>query len=292
MADLDLFGRPITSSFNVPDQMFAQNMEKEGIDNEKVVYSMDSLAPGADFNPFVQEVNLPSLPPEARFGEGLVTTVPTDEVLDFNVKSKLIYPDRTPNPEVNTDIFNLGKGLLGGGNVGDMITGAIVGNPASAAMKVANDESLSPGQRIGAGATAGTMALVNMLGGPTAGIIGLLGGIFNSMGAYQDPDEVTGNISMSRGGTLSGDTSGPGGGFYQTGSLNNFNFFDDLASTQPNATVNYKGLETNAAGARNLSGLEEYYGEQSTEDAIDAGDATGGWGSYDTNTFEDSGWGP
>ena len=115
------------------------------------------------------------------------------------------------------------------------------------------------------------------------------------MGAYQDPSQVPGNISMSKGCTLSGDMdpSTSGGGFYQSGSLNNFNFFDDLAATNPNAIVYYKGFETNAAGARNLSGLEHYYGSEMTEDAISAGDATGGWGDVDDPgmTADNSGWG-
>lgn len=266
-------------------------------------------------NPFVQNVGVHSLPPGARYGfdttslntpnfQGLVTAVPYNSSLQASFgyesgpgrfHSDLTYPDREANPEWGS-LRDMAGGLLGGGNLVDMATGAIVGNPASAAMKVAKDESLSPGQRIGAGATAGAMALGNILGGPAAGIIGLLGGIFNSMGAYQDPDEVTGNISMSKGGTLSGDTdpNTTGGSFYQSGSLNNFNFFDDLASTQPNAVVNYKGLVTNAAGARNLSGLEHYYGSEITEDAISAGDATGGWGNVDDPgmTADNSGWGP
>ena len=283
-----------------PVEIPAYNAKAElidAIDNETYFNSSrPNLGYGSEeFGPVVQEVGLHSLPPGARFGEGLVTSVPTNEVLNSAVKSKLTYPDRTPNPEVNTNLIDIGKGLLGGGTVGDMATGAMLGVPTSAAMKVAKDESLSPGERIGAGATAGAMTLASMLGGPAAGILGLLGGIFNSMGAYQDPSQVTGNISMSKGGTLSGDMdpSTSGGGFYQSGSLKNFNFFDDLAATNPNAIVDYKGFETNAAGARNLSGLEHYYGSEMTEDAISAGDATGGWGDVDDPgmTADNSGWG-
>jgi hypothetical protein len=172
-----------------------------------------------------------------------------------------------------------------------------MGNPASAAMKVAKDDSLPAGRRIGAGVTAGAMTLANTLGGPAAGILGLLGGIFNSLGFHQDTDEVTGNIRVSQGGTLSGDRRGelddmglriPGGpGFEQSGLLNNFNFFDALAATRPDMRVDYKGVNTNSAGGRNLSGLENF----GIGGGIYDGDATGGWGSYDTNTAGNSGWG-
>ena len=151
-------------------------------------------------------------------------------------RQDLSYPGREDSPEWG-GLRDMAGGLLGVGNLVDMATGLVMGNPASAAMKVAKDGSLPAGRRIGAGATAGAMALGNMLGGPAAGILGLLGGFFNSLGFHQDTDEVTGNIAMSRGGTLSGDTSGPGGSFYQSGSLNNFNFFDALAATPPNAIV-------------------------------------------------------
>ena len=107
---------------------------------------------------------------------------------------------------------------------------------------------------------------------------------------------------MSQGGTLSGDRRGElddmglrnpsNSGFEQSGLLNNFNFFDALAATQPDMRVDYKGVNTNSAGARNLSGLE-HFNIGGVQDAIDAGDATGGWGSYDDPgmTADNSGWG-
>jgi hypothetical protein len=271
-------------------------------------------------NPFVQNVGVHSLPPGARFGfdttsldtpnyQGLVTAVPEDRTLQDSLgyesgpgrfHSDLTYPDREANPEWG-GLRDMAGGLLGGGNLADMATGLVMGNPASAAMKVAKDDSLPAGRRIGAGVTAGAAALANTLGGPAAGILGLLGGFFNSLGYHQDTDEVTGNLSVSQGGTLSGDTKGifydgsyepAGGSFEQSGSLNNFNFFDALAATQPDMRVDYKGVNTNSAGARNLSGLE-HFNIGGVQDAIDAGDATGGWGSYDDPgmTADNSGWG-
>ena len=314
---------------NIPNpvEIPAYNAEAElmnAIDNETYFNSSrPNLGYGSEeFGPVVQEVGLHSLPPGARYGfdttslntpnyQGLVTAVPYNSSLQASFgyesgpgrfHSDLTYPDREANPEWGS-LRDMAGGLLGGGNLVDMATGAIAGNPASAAMKVAKDESLSPGERIGAGATAGAMTLAHMLGGPAAGIVGLLGGLFNSLGYHQDTNEVTGNISMSKGGTLSGDTKGnfydgsyepTGGRFEQSGSLNNFNFFDALAATNPTMGVDYKGLDTNAAGARNLSGLEHYYGSEMTEDAISAGDATGwGYTADDMSvTADNSGWGP
>lgn len=238
-------------------------------------------------NPFVQEIGSHSLPPGIRFGEGLVTSVPPAPTVEpYNFTNELSYPDRVANPEI---------GGLMSGNTSDNLRGLIIGAPANAALTVAEDKSLTDGQRTGAAIASGAMGLASALGGPAFGLVGLLGGIFNSLGYHQDTDEVTGNISMSRGGTLSGDLDGEntGGSFYQSGALNNYNFFDALASTQPDARVEYKGLDTSSAGARNLSGIELFYGGGSTADAIDAGDATGGWGQHDDPgmTADNSGWG-
>lgn len=245
-------------------------------------------------NPFVQEVGPHSLPPGIRYGEGLVTSVPlADPVEPYNFNNNVSYPDRVANPEI---------GGLMGGNFADNARGFVIGSPANAALKVAEDESLTDGQRAGAAVTSGAMGVASALGGPAAGLVGLLGGIFNSLGYHQDTDEVTGNISLSKGGTLSGDTKGifydgsyePGGSsFYQTGSLNNYNFFDALASTQPDQVASYKGFETTSAGARNLAGLDHYFGGDYTADAVAAGDATGGWGNYDDPgmSYDNSGLG-
>ena len=182
-------------------------------------------------------------------------------------------PGSVSDPEVNL-------------NVADLTEGAILGGPTASSFGLSNNPNATDGQRVGGVlGTIGSLAAGATMTGSS--IIGLLGGIFNAMGAYQDPSEVTGNI-VSQGGLLSGDISGPGGSFTQTGGLNNYNFFDDLASTNPNQAVTYNGMQTNAAGARNLSGLDNYYGEGSTGDATAEGDATGGWGSYSSDMDADS----
>jgi hypothetical protein len=182
-------------------------------------------------------------------------------------------PGSVSDPEVNL-------------NVADLTEGAILGGPTASSFGLSNNPNATDGQRVGGVlGTIGSLAAGATI--PGSSIVGLLGGLFNAMGAYQDPSEVTGNI-VSQGGLLSGDISGPGGSFTQTGGLNNYNFFDDLASTNPNQAVTYNGMETNAAGARNLSGLDNYYGEGSTGDATAEGDATGGWGSYSSDMTADS----
>lgn len=182
-------------------------------------------------------------------------------------------PGSVSDPEVNL-------------NVADLTEGAILGGPTASSFALSNNPNATDGQRVGGVlGTIGSLAAGATI--PGSSIIGLLGGMFNAMGAYQDPSEVTGNI-VSQGGLLSGDISGPGGSFTQTGGLNNYNFFDDLASTNPNQAVTYNGMVTNAAGARNLSGLDNYYGEGSTGDATAEGDATGGWGSYSSDMDADS----
>tara|TARA_R110002073_G_scaffold118497_1_gene257621 strand:- start:65 stop:1138 length:1074 start_codon:yes stop_codon:yes gene_type:complete len=182
-------------------------------------------------------------------------------------------PGSVSDPEVNL-------------NVADLTEGAILGGPTASSFGLSNNPNATDGQRVGGVlGTIGSLAAGATI--PGSSIIGLLGGMFNAMGAYQDPSEVTGNI-ISQGGLLSGDISGPGGSFTQTGGLNNYNFFDDLASTNPNQAVTYNGMVTNAAGARNLSGLDNYYGEGSTSDATSEGDATGGWGSYSSDMDADS----
>lgn len=182
-------------------------------------------------------------------------------------------PGSVSDPEVNL-------------NVADLTEGAILGGPTASSFALSNNPNATDGQRVGGVlGTIGSLAAGATI--PGSSIIGLLGGMFNAMGAYQDPSEVTGNI-VSQGGLLSGDISGPGASFTQTGGLNNYNFFDDLASTNPNQAVTYNGMVTNAAGARNLSGLDNYYGEGSTGDATAEGDATGGWGSYSSDMDADS----
>lgn len=324
---------PLNTGTFPPDQSMVEEIPAYNVEAE-LMNAIDAertdrqIGEGSTFgsqgpvdNPFVQNVGVHSLPPGARFGfdttsldtpnyQGLVTAVPEDRTLQDSLgyesgpgrfHSDLTYPDREANPEWG-GLRDVAGGLLGGGNLVDMATGLVLGNPASAAMKVAKDDSLPAGRRIGAGVAAGAMTLANTLGGPAAGILGLLGGIFNSLGYHQDTDEVTGNISVSQGGTLSGDTRGylddmglrsPGGpGFEQSGSLNNFNFFDALAATRPDEKVDYKGVSTNSAGARNLAGLE-HSGIGGVRDAIYAGDATGGWGRYNDPgmTADNSGWG-
>ena len=108
-------------------------------------------------------------------------------------------------------------------------------------------------------------AALGLLGGPATGLVGILGGIFNAMGAYQDPNEVTGNLALSNG-VLSGDTKGifydgsyqPGGsGFYQTGELNNDNFLQDAAINNPDMMIDTGEQFGSTTGARNVQSVNE-----------------------------------
>jgi len=71
---------------------------------------------------------------------------------------------------------------------------------------------------------------------PGGSLLGLAGGLFNAMGAYQDPSKVEGPSyydweSGLFGGALNSDT--PSGYFYQEGAKNNANFAAELAALDP-----------------------------------------------------------
>ena len=128
--------------------------------------------------------------------------------------------------------------------------------PVGTAYSMINNPSF-PNQAIpGALAMAGGFSTI-----PGGGILGLLGGALNAMGAYHDfgSDPNVGQVSYQNG-LLSAPTSAPGGYIYQDGYLSNLN---SLNSMNPNTAINvgggngyatagdlYQGLAQTGAGVR------------------------------------------
>jgi len=151
------------------------------------------------------------------------------------------FGDEVKNPNTNTQelsfpsLSNLfGSGVDAAKKAGETSIDAFMHGPVGTAYKMATHPDL-PSSAIPGALAVG--AVPTMMGG-MAGPIGLLGGFLNSQGWYQDPSQVTGNLQLSSGGLLSGDTNQPGGGFYQTGALNNANFMQDAAINNPDMMIN------------------------------------------------------
>ena len=145
-----------------------------------------------------------------------------------------------------------------------------------------------PDQAIpGALAMAGGFSMI-----PGGGILGLLGGALNAMGAYHDfgSDPNVGQVSYQNG-LLSAPTSAPGGYIYQDGYLSNLN---SLNSMNPNTAINvgggngyatagdlYQGLAQTGAGVQG----EDY--DRQTSFGGD-GDDSGGFSEGTSYGDEDS----
>ena len=98
---------------------------------------------------------------------------------------------------------------------------ASIEGPAQVGFNYATNPGVPPSAQVGAGLLSGA-GVLSSLALPATSPIGFLGGLLNSLGAYQDPADVTGNLSVNQG-VLSGTTNQPGGSFYQSGSKNNYN---------------------------------------------------------------------
>jgi len=111
--------------------------------------------------------------------------------------------------------------------------------PTGSALTVALDEQVPTSGRVGAGLFGLGNTLAGMAMGPVVGLLGLLGGGLNAMGAYHDVgigDNLTGNqMTLTNNGTLYGLMDAPGGSFYQTGGLSNYN---TIANAPANTMVN------------------------------------------------------
>ena len=110
---------------------------------------------------------------------------------------------------------------------------ASIEGPAQVGFNYATNPGVPPSAQVGAG-LLGAAGLASTIG--LTSPIGFLGGLLNSLGAYQDPADVTGNLSVNQG-VLSGTTNQPGGSFYQSGSKNNYNYFNDAAINNPNQSI-------------------------------------------------------
>ena len=111
--------------------------------------------------------------------------------------------------------------------------------PTGSALTVALDEEVPTSGRVGAGLFGLGNTLAGMAMGPVVGLLGLLGGGLNAMGAYHDVGiggNLTGNqMTLTNNGTLYGLMDAPGGSFYQTGGLSNYN---TIANAPANTMVN------------------------------------------------------
>jgi len=111
--------------------------------------------------------------------------------------------------------------------------------PTGSALTVALDEEVPTSGRVGAGLFGLGNTLAGMAMGPVVGLLGLLGGGLNAMGAYHDvgvDGNLTGNqMTLTNNGTLYGLMDAPGGSFYQTGDLSNYN---TIANAPANTMVN------------------------------------------------------
>ena len=140
--------------------------------------------------------------------------------------------------------------------VKDIVMGAVTGGPVGTAYKYATNPNIPTGARVGAAGMGLGAGALGLLGGPATGLLGMLGGVFNALGAYQDPNEVTGNLTLSNG-VLSGDTNSAGGSFYQTGDLNNDNFMQDAAINNPDMMIDTGEQFGSTTGARNVQSVNE-----------------------------------
>jgi hypothetical protein len=103
----------------------------------------------------------------------------------------------------------------------DIIGGVMSKGPHGTAGTMINSD-LNTSAKVG----AGIMGLGSLLAGPGTLVLGPFGSLANSMGAYQDlgnPAIDPDSLSVTGQGFMSGKTSEPGGVFYQSGPLNNYN---------------------------------------------------------------------
>ena len=192
----------------------------------------------------------------------------------INNKTQYVGPHSSPptleeiEEQRGRDYAAIARGSLGPSTEPtgkDIAMGALTGGPMGTAYNYATNPNIPAGARIGAAGMGLGSAALGLLGGPATGLVGILGGIFNAMGAYQDPNEVTGNLALSNG-VLSGDTKGifydgsyePGGSsFYQTGELNNDNFLQDAAINNPDMMIDTGEQFGSTTGARNVQSVNE-----------------------------------
>jgi len=118
---------------------------------------------------------------------------------------------------------------------------ASIEGPAQVGFGYATNPGVPPSARVAAGLLSGA-GVLSSLALPAATPIGLLGGLLNYFGGYQDPANVTGNLAVNQG-VLSGTTNQAWGdsSFYQTGAKNNYNYFNDAAQNNPNQTITTDG---------------------------------------------------
>tara|TARA_R110002126_G_scaffold261199_1_gene404090 strand:+ start:114 stop:1217 length:1104 start_codon:yes stop_codon:yes gene_type:complete len=138
----------------------------------------------------------------------------------------------------------------------DGIKNAAQYGPVGSAFSMINNPSFKNQAIPGALAMAGGFSMI-----PGGGILGLLGGALNAMGAYHDfgSDPDVGQVSYQTG-LLSAPTNAPGGYIYQDGYLSNLNSFNSM---NPDTEINvgggngyatagdlYQGLAQTGAGVR------------------------------------------
>tara|TARA_R110000744_G_scaffold6756_4_gene23399 strand:+ start:285 stop:1388 length:1104 start_codon:yes stop_codon:yes gene_type:complete len=189
------------------------------------------------------------------------------EFVDINNQIQYVGPHSSPptleeiEEQRGRDYAAIARGSLGPSTEPtgkDIAMGALTGGPVGTAYNYATNPNIPAGARIGAAGMGLGSGALGLLGGPATGLVGILGGIFNAMGAYQDPNEVTGNLALSNG-VLSGDMdpSTTGGGFYQTGKLNNDNFLQDAAINNPDMMIDTGEQFGSTTGARNVQSVNE-----------------------------------
>ena len=157
----------------------------------------------------------------------------------------------------------------------DGIKNVAMSGPVGSAFSMINNPSF-PNQAIPAAlGMAGAFSMI-----PGGGILGLLGGALNAMGAYHDfgSDPDVGQVSYQNG-LLSAPTNAPGGYIYQDGYLSNLNSFNSM---DPDTKISvgggngyaragdiYQGLAQTGAGVRG----EDYNRQASVGGNGDAGNS-------------------
>ena len=215
----------------------------------------------------------------------------TDEVDKKETETENVQPPNQSPPVNQRGFFSTLGGMLPSmGDIGGALSRFGKTTPVGTAFTLSQDPDVPLDAKIAAGATAIAPTILGGMATPVT----ILGSILNSMGWYTDPNEVIpGTLSVSKAGTLSGDSNQPGGGFYQTGAKSNFNFFNELAQIRPDERIDYKGKDVSAQEARNLSGFDHVFGDEFVSDLgdeFDPSDFAGeddDWGGWD---WSDDDW--
>ena len=182
-----------------------------------------------------------------------------------------------PNPNRNLNsMYQAGDGSRVDFSPKSMARGALTQGPVASGLGVANSPYTTTQQKVGGGLGAGLGAIAGLTL-PGAGPLGILGAMLNGMGAYHDvndPENLSGNMSLTPDGILSGSMNAPGGYFNQTGSLNNYN---TLNTAPENTKVNmYSGTDVaETVDAPTAAARTEY---EMMADTMDSGDGEGGEG--------------